>query len=173
MGNLLFSPSGRINSAQFIKGAMILIGIMFLIKITPLISSQLSSILSIVGLVFIWCWIVLWVKRYHDAGKSGWLSIIPILLWGILGYFVSQMVTNAVVPTETMSAFKDAVAEATEAGNFTEMFSVMQGAEALEISRIATLPTAIAGAIWSAIIAFAFNAMIKHQPEENQFGHPS
>ena len=173
MGNLLFSPKGRINSGAFSKAAIILIALMFLLSVSSLISVKIGLFLNLIGLIVIWCWIAVWIKRYHDSGRSGWMSLIPIIIWVIGGYILSSVVTNMVVPADLMAEFETSVTEILQTDGFGAMIGEMFNGElAQKISKISTLPTSIAGAVWSALIAFGFNAIIKHQPEENQFGHP-
>lgn len=167
MGNLLFSPNGRINPSEFQKGALILIVLGFLFAISPLINFQLSMILNVVGLVFIWCWVVLWVKRYHDSGKSGWMCLIPIVIWLVLSVIVSQVVTAMLTTPEMQQEMMDAMSSSGDDPG--SMFSALLGASA-EMAKKTALPLAISGAVVSALVAFLFNAIIKHQPEENQFG---
>lgn len=168
MGNLLFSPNGRISPAQFTKGALILIFLYFILSIAPLASPGLGMIAMIAQILLLWCWIVLWIKRYHDSGSSGWMSLIPIAIF-VVGYFlVSNYITNKYMPAE-IKADIDAIRED---GDIMGMMEVM-AESAPEIAATTTMPSAIGFSILSAIIAFGFNALIKHQPEENQFGHPS
>lgn len=162
MGNLLFSPNGRISAAQFQKGALILIVLGFLIAVSPLINFQLSMILGIVGLVFIWCWIVLWIKRYRDGGKSGWMCLIPIVIFLVLSFIANQVVSSMSMTPEMQQEMIEAMSS--NGDDPGSMFKSLMGASA-EMAKKTALPAAIAGAVISALIAFGFNAMIKHQPE--------
>jgi uncharacterized membrane protein YhaH (DUF805 family) len=69
--SLLFSGNGRIGRQEFWVGFLILLGVGVVLNFVPLIG-------PLIGLVTIWCWIVLYAKRLHDMGKSGWLQMIPI-----------------------------------------------------------------------------------------------
>jgi uncharacterized membrane protein YhaH (DUF805 family) len=160
MGNLLFSPSGRIGAAAFQKGALILIVLSFLLGLPAVLGlpEAISTILALVSIIFIWCWIVLWIKRYHDAGKSGWLSLIPIVIFIIL-------------MTVFMMTYMGS--------EFSAMMAAMSDPEALEEVEAAMdakansiVPLAISALI-SAIVAFGFNALIKADPHDNQFGPAS
>ncbi len=168
MMNLLFSPNGRINSAEFMKGAYILIAAAFVIALMPLISFSLAMPLSILSLVMLWCWIVLWIKRYHDAGKSGWMCLIPIVVFIILAVIADAVMTMmglSGVDAEMQAQMN----EAAEGGDFASMMSTIMGASA-DIAKKTAIPSAVSGAIVSLIIAFVFNAMIKGEPNENRFG---
>ena len=39
---------------------------------------SLAALAGIVSFALIYPWIVIWIKRYHDGGKSGWMSLLPI-----------------------------------------------------------------------------------------------
>ena len=161
MGSLLFSPSGRINSSEFMKGAIILIilGIVFTIPEMMGMGDGITMIMGLLGFLLIIPWIFIWIKRYHDAGKSGAMCLIPILVYivaviALTFFFMGDM--------------------------FALMFSeeAMTDPESLEaeieaLTKAKAIPLTIASTVLSLIIAFGFNAMIKQQPEENQFGHPS
>ena len=171
MGNLLFSPSGRINPGDFMRGATILIVIGFVLGILPLISFQLGSMLSLLGIITLWCWIVLFIKRYHDAGKSGWMCLIPIIAFIILSLIISQIVTS-MFAGDLNAQMQEAAAEAAESGDLASVFgaSMEMGAA---IAKKTALPTAVAGAVTSYLIAFVFNNMIKRDDHENQYGPAS
>jgi len=171
MGNLLFSPSGRINPSEFMRGATILIVIGFILGILPMISFTIGSALSLLGLITIWCWIVLFVKRYHDGGKSGWMSIIPIIAFIILSLIIGQLVTSMFAGdlNAQMKAATEAAAESGDIGSIFAVTSEFAGS----IAKKTALPSAIASAVASYLIAFVINNMIKRDDHENQFGPAS
>ena len=168
MGNLLFSPSGRINAAQFMQGAYVLIALGFVINVFPLISFQIGSILSIVGLALIWCWIALFIKRFHDAGKSGWLCLVPIVIF-IIGSMVLGSVLSNMFAGDLVAEMETAVEAATEAGSFADIMKITMEM-GVEISKKTALPVSIATAALSFIVAYAVNMKLKGDEGDNQFG---
>jgi len=70
MGNLLFSPSGRIGPSAFMKGMIILAVIGAVISLTGLINFQISQILGFVSFLLVIPLFFLLIKRTHDAGRS-------------------------------------------------------------------------------------------------------
>lgn len=66
---LFFSPDGRIGRQAYWIGWLVLIGANTLLFWVPFLS-----------LVTVYCWICVCSKRFHDMGKSGWLSAIPVTL---------------------------------------------------------------------------------------------
>ena len=142
MGNLLFSPSGRIGSSEFMRGAMILIAIGFVIGVLPLINYTIGSIFSIVGLILIWCWITLFIKRYHDGGKSGWMSLVPIIAFIILSVILGQIVTS-MFAGDVNAQLKEATEAAAESGDISSILAITaELAPAIAVSYThLTLPT--------------------------------
>ena len=160
MGNLLFSPSGRINGSDFMRGVVILIAISAVLQILPLISTALGM-LGIIGIALLWCWVVLYIKRFHDAGKSGWMCILPLLAY-IVGGVIVGMLVQSMFAGDMKQAMEEAVSSGAGLGDVMEMTSAM--------AKKTALPSAIAGAVVSYAIAFITNSMLKSDPEENQFG---
>ncbi len=164
MGNLLFSPSGRIGPTDFMKGVTILVIIGFVLGILPAISPALA-VLGIIGLVTLWCWVVLWVKRYHDAGKSGWMCLVPIIAYIIVAMIISTVVQPMFVDPD----FAATLAEAEASGDVGAIFqAALSGGGG--ITKVGTFVLAAIGAAVSYGIAMVFNGMIKSDADDNQFG---
>lgn len=162
MGNLLFSPSGRIGPGQFMSGATILVVIGLLIALLPVFVPALVM-LNIIGLVLIWCWVVIWVKRYHDGGKSGWMCLIPIVIYLVLGGILGAVLAGMFVDVEAA----ERMASATEAG---DIGALMKFAGSGGMTTTGGIIAAVATAALSYVIALVFNNMIKHDAHDNQFG---
>ena len=111
----------------------------------------------------LWCWVVLWVKRYHDGGKSGWMCLIPIIIYIIISGIVSTVLAGMFVDTEAIAA----IADAQEQADLGALMSMM-GKGGMTTTGL--IVTALAGAAVSYIIAMVFNNMIKHDAHDNQFG---
>lgn len=69
---LFFSAEGRIGRSTFWIGWLVLLGVNVVLGWVPLLGWLLS-------LVTIYCWVCVSAKRLHDMGKSGWLTIIPMV----------------------------------------------------------------------------------------------
>lgn len=159
--NLLLSPSGRINSGEFMKGAITLIVLSVLLSVPSILgmSQGLQSILGVLSFLLLIPWIFLWIKRYHDGGKSGWMCLVPIIIYAIvLGILIAVLMGD--VLAYTMQA-------ATESGG---VMDPDMEAQIETMSKAKALPVTLASAVVSLAIAFLFNAMIKQEPNDNQFG---
>ncbi|PHR58601.1 MAG: hypothetical protein COA43_10100 [Robiginitomaculum sp.] len=161
MLNLLFSPQGRVNPQEFMHGAIVLIVLAAAVSLLELVNSSLALILGFASMVTYWCWIVLWIKRFHDTGKSGWMSLVPILIWSILisiGFFMVLINVMAGV--------------AADVGDGQDFMALMESMSEMgpEGIKKTVIPLTLVGVVVSGFVAFVGNKMITHDPEENQFG---
>jgi len=157
MGNLFFSFKGRLNAADFQRGAIILIVIGAVLNIVPYFLGSMAIILGVLSIVLIWPWLALWIKRYHDANKSGWMVLLPIVVLIALGIGTS-FVVNQIMPIDQ---------SAVEAAG-TDFMEIMRAST--EAAKHQMIPNAIVGAVVQLAVVFGFNALIKSDPEENRFG---
>ncbi len=172
MLNLLFSPSGRINSSQFMSGAYVLIAITFLINLLPMVSPALGGLFKLFLILVAYCWVALFIKRYHDGGKSGWMTFIPILIFIVLYFILSSMIPR-MFGGEIFTNMETALNEILlEGGGLADLMAVSQEFGAPLAKKIA-LPSSVIFALASFAIAFLFNSMIKRDPDDNQFGPAS
>ncbi len=161
MGSLYLSPKGRIGPAAFQQAAIVLIVIGFVINILPMFSMGLGMILGLVGLVLVWPWLCIWIKRLHDAGKSGWMVLLVIVVLIILNVISSQLVNR--ITGFDQAAMQEAMVNAK--GGFMGMISA-----SAEMSKDMILPRAIASVVVGLIVVFGGNMLLKSDPEENQYG---
>lgn len=172
MGNILFSPAGRLDPANFLRGAYVLVAVAFLINLLPMVSVALSGVLSLLLLVVTYCWIALFIKRYHDGGQSGWMCLIPGVIF-LIGYMIVGNIGPALFAPELNAAMKEGMEEAATAGSFSEIMAATMAITkeyGEPLAKKTALPTSIMIAGLSLLIAFGFNAMIKSDPNKNKFG---
>lgn len=161
---LFFNPQGRISKARFQMGALVLIGLAFVLSLVPLLLSgpallPVIAVLSLIEIVMIYCWVALWVKRLHQAGQTGWLTVLIGFGWVLISSVVEMLVTLSVNPDLlTMSA---------ESANMMEAIR-----QSLDAAREIALPLAVASAVTGLIVVFALNALLPSQSGENKFGPP-
>ena len=158
--NVLFAPNGRINPSQFQTGALVLLGIGFVMALLSLTgNAALMGVQTLVGLALIYPWVVLWRKRLHDNGKSGWFLVLIVLVWFILSMIVGQVVTM-MFAGDMMQAMEDVTG-----------FSQMMQAQA-QLAQELALPNAISSLVVGLIVVFGANAILKSDPQENRYGPP-
>ena len=158
----MMSANGRMAPADFQKAGLVLVAIAFVIGLTPLFLPVVAAgaLSLIVSLALIYPWVCIWSKRLHDAGKSGWLFLVALVVWFVLLMIVNQLVT-------VMFGGESArmMAAAMETGNPD---AIMQASEAS--SQATAIPSAILSALVSIGMVFGANAILKQDPEENRYG---
>jgi uncharacterized membrane protein YhaH (DUF805 family) len=147
----MLNPQGRIDPVTFRNAAMILIVVGAILSLVPLVLPALT-VLSFVSVVLIYPWLVIWVKRFHDAGKSGAMFLVVLVLWLIASLAANVFITRRFASSATP----------------VDPRNVMAGIAAQMRS------TAIPGTIVSVAIALAFvlvgNALLRPDPELNAYG---
>jgi len=158
----MMSANGRMAPADFQKAGLVLVAIAFVIGLTPLFLPVVAAgaLSLIVSLALIYPWVCIWSKRLHDAGKSGWLFLVALVVWFVLMMIVNQLVT-------VMFGGESArmMAAAMETGNPD---AILQASEAS--SQATAVPSAILSALVSIGMIFGANAILKQDPEENRYG---
>ncbi|WP_439636810.1 DUF805 domain-containing protein [Oceanicaulis sp.] len=156
--NVLFAPNGRINPSQFQAGALVLLGIGFVMALLSLTgNTALMGVQTLVGLALIYPWVVLWRKRLHDNGKTGWFLLLVLLVWFILSMISNQIITM-MFAGDMMQAMEDVTG-----------FSQMLQAQA-QLAQELALPAAISSLVVGLIVVFGANAILKSDPQENRYG---
>ena len=173
MGNLLFSPSGRIGPSAFMKGLAVLALVGALIKVIPLFSYGLGSTLQYAGLLLLVPLVFLLIKRSHDAGRSGWMSILWVILIGIVSLILQSIATN-MTGGAPMAEMKAATEELALSGaGFTELMTrttELATEYGPAIAKNTAIPTAIASFLGVMGGGFLVNLINKHNPHENAYG---
>lgn len=169
MGNLLFSPSGRIGPAAFMKGMMVLAAIGAIISLSGLISFQISQILGFAAFLLIIPLFFILVKRSHDAGRSGWMSIVWFILWLVV-YIIVAMIIGAVMPSGAEAELKEAIEGVMADGGGLADIMALSKDMGPAVAKEAAIPGAISGLVGSGAAAFLINMLNKSDNHDNQFG---
>jgi len=78
---ILIGAKGRLNPMEFAQGLVAIVVILSALNILSLIPGlgMLIGLLMIpIGLVASFAWVCIFSKRFHDAGKSGWMTLAAI-----------------------------------------------------------------------------------------------
>lgn len=165
MGNLLFSPNGRIGPSEFTKGIMIIAVISAIISLLPLVSMSLAMIGGLVSLILLIPFFMLNIKRAHDAGKSGWMSLLHLLIYIILAVILSFVVGKFFAGSVDPEAVQAAAEEAAAAGDIAGVMNAAAGA-----AKAQAIPSAIGGLVISYLFAMVVNMINKGDDHDNQYG---
>ena len=89
----MMSANGRMAPADFQKAGLVLVAISFVLGLFPLfLPLILAGVIGLLSLVLIYPWVCIWSKRLHDAGKSGWLFLVVLVVWIVLGIIVGLFI---------------------------------------------------------------------------------
>ncbi|MEP3889602.1 MAG: DUF805 domain-containing protein [Hellea sp.] len=165
MGNLLFSPNGRIGPSEFTKGIMILAVISAIISLTPLVNMGLAMILGFASFILLVPFFMLNIKRAHDAGKSGWMSLLHLLIYIILGVVLSVLVGKFFSGGVDPEAVQAAAEAAAASGDIAGVMNAAAGP-----AKAQAIPGAIGGLIIAYVFAMIVNMINKRDEHENQYG---
>lgn len=112
---ILFGASGRLNPTEFAQGLVFIVVVGWAIQILTLIPGLalvMGLVGLVVGLVFLFAWICIFSKRFHDAGKSGWLTVAAIIAAIVISFIVS-LVLGPIFGGSSIASMSDLMAAPT------------------------------------------------------------
>ena len=167
MGNLLFSPSGRIGPKAFLKGAIILGVVGALLALTGYINALLFSFAIMIYFLLAIPYILMGIKRAHDAGKTGWFSLLFLLILGAIymgiGFLLSAI---GLAPSAAeQAAGQERLKEVQGSSDITEMMAVLN-----EVMAPMIIPMLLTMLLTPIISAFLVNLFMKSDQHDNMYG---
>lgn len=163
MGNLLFSPTGRIGSQDFMKAGVILIIVGIVLSLLQKSNPSMALIVLAGNLVLLYPWVCIWIKRLHNGNKSG------ALIFGYIGLYIALLMVLTLV---AMLMFSDgtvwdaAKAYAQKEISYAEYMSVIENSAANDLA----LPSLIAGVLASFMTLVIADKATPNDVDDNQFG---
>jgi uncharacterized membrane protein YhaH (DUF805 family) len=163
---LFLTPNGRIDQPTYWRAVLILLGISVALSV---ISAFVSPFLGFAGILFIWPWIAVHVKRLHDSNKSGWLTIAIVVL-----AIVASMIAGFILPSlfgvnqAALQAEMQREIENAAAGDPAQAMSAAMDASK-RIAQSTLLPSILSTAIVTGIVG-AVMGLFKTDPNDNQYG---
>jgi uncharacterized membrane protein YhaH (DUF805 family) len=149
----ILNPSGRIGPVTFRNAALVLILIGALFSILPYFRPDLALI-SFASLLLLYPWVVIWVKRFHDAGKPGSRFLIVLVAWLVAGVAANHFLVSRFVPNPPPID-----------PNFIWLSMQAQ-------MQANALPGTIVSTLLSLGFALVVNEELKSDPGENAYGPP-
>jgi uncharacterized membrane protein YhaH (DUF805 family) len=151
--DVLSNPMGRIGPAAFRNTALVLIAIGACFSLLPWLRPDMA-LLSFVSLLLFYPWCVIWMKRLHDAGKSGKLFLAILAVWMVIGVAVNHFIVARFIPAPPPM----------------DPHFIMASMKAQMQAN--AVPGTIAGALVALAFALFVNAELKSDPGENEYGPP-
>jgi len=164
---LYLSPNGRIDQPTYWRAVIILFGISAVLNV---ISAFVSPFLGFVGILFIWPWIAVHVKRFHDAAKTGWLTVAMVLLAIVVSFVLAAFLPGlfGVDQAALQADMERQIEQAAASGNPAAAMSV-----AMEASKAAAqaqlIPSLVSSLIVTGVVG-AVMGLFKTDPNDNQYG---
>jgi len=141
----LFVPKGTIDKSGFMVAALLLIALGAGTDVLSFTAPMLGPALFFVGLLFAYCWVALWIKRFHAAGASGWWTVLVVLVWIILESIVMfTIIMSSGLEMETLISGDNAAVQAAMT----------------EAAAQAAIPSLIGSAVVSLVVALGLNAIL-------------
>jgi len=173
MFKLLFSPEGRIFPQEFIKGAVVLLALNFILWLGWFVGFGIGILAAFIALVTVYCWGCLFAKRFHDADMTGWFFIFVLLAFLGLAMYIIPLLTAPLFPPnadtlaalEIVQGFQEADVKPTTPEEMRPVLDAMY-----TMMRNTAMPNSITYFISGAAIAFGLNKFLKSDPEPNRWG---
>ena len=161
IGEMLFNPNGRMNSAAFWRGYIIILGAALILNVVVYFlgpTSIISTLLGFAGLVFYWNTIAVFVKRLHDSGASGWWTAAIAFGW----FIAALVIVIFVIMTFAGEVFQTAMDDPSYAQS--PQFG-------LDFQERAFVPMTAAVLALNIVLGFIM-ANLRSDPNTNQYGPP-
>ncbi|MFN4225257.1 MAG: DUF805 domain-containing protein [Hyphomonas sp.] len=164
---LYFSPNGRIDQPTYWKAVWVLFGISAALSV---VSAFVSPFLGMLGIIMIWPWIAVHVKRFHDSGKTGWLTVAMVLLAIILS-MVASMVLLGLFGYDQLTAQQEMQREIENAAGSDPALAISAAMDATKrMAQAQLIPSILSTAIVTGAVGFVMGLINKTDPNENQYG---
>lgn len=163
MGNLFFSPAGRIGSQDFMKAGVILIIIGIVLSLLKISNPSTTLLVSVGNLLLLYPWVCIWVKRLNNGNKSGAMIFSYIALYVA---FLLGLTVVAILVFGDGTLWDAAMAYSKQEITYAEYVSVIETASANNLA----LPSLIAGVIASFLTLVIADKATPNDTDDNQFG---
>lgn len=165
---LYLTPNGRIDQPTYWRAVLTLFAVSCAISA---VSAFVSPFLSIAGLILIWPWIAVHVKRFHDSGKSGWLTVAMVVL-AIIVSMVAGMLLLGIFGVNSVALQADMqrdIEAAASGGDPSAAISAAMDASK-KIAQAQLIPNILSTGIVTGVVGFVMGLINKTDPNDNQYG---
>lgn len=106
---ILFGAGGRIGQLEFAQGLVFIVGASWLVSIlrmTPGLAFLMGLVGFLASIVLAYAWVCIFSKRFHDAGRSGWLTLAAVAV-AVIGLIVVGAILNPLFGSPSISRMAD------------------------------------------------------------------
>lgn len=166
--NLFLTPNGRIDQPTYWRAVLILLGISVAMSV---ISAFVSPFLSFISLLFIWPWIAVHVKRFHDSGKTGWITVAMVVL-AIIVSAIAGFLLPGLFGVDQLALQEDMQREIERASAGGDPSAAIGAAmeASKRVAQAQLLPSILSTAIVTGVVGAVMGAINKTDPNDNQYG---
>jgi len=164
---LFLTPNGRIDQPTYWRAVLILLGISAALSA---VSAFVSPFLGFLGLLFIWPWIAVHVKRFHDSGKTGWITVAMVVL-ALVVSVVSGLVLPGLFGIDQAALQEEMMREVERSSSGDPSAALSAAMEASKrVAQAQLLPSILSTAIVTGVVGAVMGAINKTDPNDNQYG---
>ncbi|MFN7054191.1 DUF805 domain-containing protein [Hyphomonas sp.] len=164
---LYLNPNGRIDQQTYWQAVLVLFGISAAIT---LLSAFVNPFFGLLSFIFAWPWIAVHVKRFHDAGKTGWLTLALVALGMVLSFLLGALLPGlfGVNTAELEAELQRDLSRAQAQGDLDAIMSATT-ASLQQVGQAQLIPSIVSTGIMTAIFG-TIMGMLKTDPNDNQYG---
>jgi uncharacterized membrane protein YhaH (DUF805 family) len=164
---LFLTPNGRIDQPTYWRAVLILFGISAALTVA---SAFVSTFIGFLSVVFIWPWIAVHVKRFHDSGKTGWMTVAMVVL-AVIVSMVSSLILPGLFGVDQLALQEEMMRdiERSSSGDpASAMAAAMQASQ--KIAQAQLLPGILSTGIVTGVVGAVMGAINKTDPNDNPYG---
>lgn len=111
---ILIGADGKLSPMEFAQGLVAIIAVSIVFQLVGLLLSGILGLLwlpvtFVVAIGILFAWVCIYSKRFHDAGKSGWMTLAAIGA-GIVLYVIGGLILSPIFPSPGITALGDMAA---------------------------------------------------------------
>ncbi len=161
MLSTLFTPGGRIAPRDFFMAMLIIGGVMTAFSLARLISSDLGNMLQKFSLLLLIPFFFILIKRSHDAGRSGWWSVLWFAITAVVFMMIAAIVMQ-IFPTPLTDNLEALKARAMAEGGLLQtakMISELPPQTLIDVQREGAVPMAVSTVLTMALSGALINGL--------------
>ncbi|MEM7768346.1 MAG: DUF805 domain-containing protein [Pseudomonadota bacterium] len=162
---LLFSPNGRIDGRDFLRGVVILLAVAIVNQVASVFGGVVFAPISLalsVGLLY--GYLCVYGKRLHDRGLSAWLFILVFIAYLVLDMVFQSILLPILAPGA--AELQEGLADMMARGRWDDTVVFMQ-----DLAREVLFTALISLLLVNATIAYIVSRL-RGDPGMNQYGPP-